>query len=140
MKEHITLDNLPKGSLVIPNNIDDFVFDKDDDGSYINTIYELWFDVDSVFNTNTKEKDDTYIDFYTNYYPETKNLEAYFIECSDYDNEYYEYPLTPEEKQLLMDLLNERAKVMGYESIDDMCKAYIEEDKLEENEEELEFK
>lgn len=40
------------------------------DKGFIEAAYELWFDVDRYFGTDTRDKDDTWINFYTRWHPD----------------------------------------------------------------------
>ena len=40
------------------------------DKGFIEAAYELWFDVDRYFGTDTRDRDDTWINFYTRWHPD----------------------------------------------------------------------
>lgn len=73
---------------------DDFYIE---DG-YINIPYELWFDVDKYFGTDTKDTND-WINFYTYYYPSDGSISAvYEIDYDNTDTESMNWELTETEK------------------------------------------
>ncbi len=62
--------------------------------------WETWFDVDAYFGTQTKDTD-TWLTFYTDYYRDTGEIKAYYVELKvDRDVE-HEWELTDEERELL---------------------------------------
>lgn len=87
--------------------------------------YELWFDVDSYFGTQTKDYDDTWINFYTMYYPETKSVEAIMCIDTDGSNETYSWQLTEAEKEFLLSLMKNYAEQKGI-TIETVKKAIFE--------------
>lgn len=48
------------------------------DKGFIEAAYELWFDVDRYFGTDTRDKDDTWINFYTRWHPDRTITAIYF--------------------------------------------------------------
>ena len=69
---------------------------------HLNFAWECWFDVDAVFGTNTKDDDGTWINFYTNWYPDGTVDAFYFVESDDKIDE-FDYSLTEEETAALLD-------------------------------------
>jgi hypothetical protein len=64
--------------------------------------WELWFDVDKYFGTHIKENDNAWINFYTYYDIETKEVTAkYAIDDLPYSYESYDWHLTDKEKEYL---------------------------------------
>lgn len=64
----------------------------------IDATYELWFDVDQYFGTNIRDIEDTWINFYTMYHPDSNDISAIYYISSDDSNDGFEWELTPEEK------------------------------------------
>lgn len=70
-----------------------------DDG-LLEFMYELRFDVDKYFGTDTRDKDDTLVNFYTCLHEDGDITAAYVIDFPE-EHETHRWLLTPEEKQLL---------------------------------------
>lgn len=70
-----------------------------EDNSAIEATYELWFDVDAYFGTNTKNDEVTWINFYTAWYPETDEIKAHYVVDREHGMEKHEWELTNEEKE-----------------------------------------
>ena len=68
------------------------------EGGYINATYELWFDVDKYFGTDTRDDESTWINFYTDWYPDGTIKASYDID-GDYETENFDWELTDEEKE-----------------------------------------
>ena len=98
---------------------------------HINACYELWFDVDKVFGTDTMGNDST-VEFYTNYYPESGKFECEVVVVgTDGTTTCPEYKMTDKEMTFLKGMMEEEAKNQGFASLDDM---FILENELEEKE------
>ena len=98
---------------------------------HINACYELWFDVDKVFGTDTMENDST-VEFYTNYYPESGKFECEVVVVgTDGTTTYPEYKMTDKEMAFLKNMMEEEARKQDFASLDDM---FILENELEEKE------
>lgn len=97
---------------------------------HINACYELWFDVDKVFGTDTKDNDRT-VEFYTNYYPESGKMKAEVIVAEfDGSSSSFNYRMTDKEEAFLKDIMEKEAQKQGYATLDDM---FILENELDEN-------
>ena len=72
---------------------DDFYVEDD----YINITYELWFDVDKYFGTNTRD-DNTWINFYTYYYADGTIKATYEVDYDNADTETFDWELTEVEE------------------------------------------
>lgn len=79
------------------NCCDEIVFT--DDG-LLEFTWELWFDVDKYFGTNTKDDDSTWINFYTYLHNDGHVTARFFIDSNDCSEE-HEWPLTLEEENIL---------------------------------------
>jgi hypothetical protein len=78
----------------------------------IEASYELWFDVDAYFGTDTREKDRTWINFYTYWHPDTKTVTAvYFVE-SDEDCKECQHELSDKEKAFFLAKMEEHSKIV----------------------------
>lgn len=71
--------------------------------------YELWFDVDRYFGTNTIDDDGTWINFYTYFYPETEQVEAVMCITMVVTSEIYSWQLIDDEKNFLLELMKSYA-------------------------------
>lgn len=72
----------------------------------IEAAYELWFDVDKYFGTDTKFDDNTWINFYTYWYPDGDVLAEYFIDSPEKCT-VVEWVLTKEEKAFFLKLMED---------------------------------
>ena len=72
----------------------------------INVTYELYFDVDKYFGTNTNDTDDTWINFYTDWYPDGTVKASYFVD-SPLSNDYFLWDLTDKEVEFFRNLMEE---------------------------------
>lgn len=75
---------------------DDFDIFSDSNGKSINITYELWFDVNKYFGTNTRETN-SWINFYTFYNEDGSITATYEIDYPDHTEE-VDWKLTEEEK------------------------------------------
>ena len=78
-------------------------FDVCDD--MINIPYELWFDVDKYFGTNTKDSD-AFINFYTFYHKDGSISAAYDVDYPDH-TESVEWDLTDDEKAFFKGMMEQ---------------------------------
>ena len=86
------------------NCVDEPMIEED----YINFTWEMWFDVDAYFGTNTKNDSEAWINFYTNWSRRTNKIRAFFVYSSNNKQEEYNWTLTKEEEKFL------RAKMEEY--------------------------
>lgn len=76
----------------------------------VNATYELWFDVDAYFGTDTKGFDEEWINFYTDWNPVTNDITATLtINKPDTDEE-RSWPLTKKEKAFFLGLMESYCK------------------------------
>ena len=74
--------------------------------NYINVTYELWFDVDKYFGTQINDLDSTWINFYTDWYPDGTIKACYCID-GNLSSEYFDWKLTDEETEFFRNLMEE---------------------------------
>jgi hypothetical protein len=67
----------------------------------ISITYELWFDVDKYFGTDTRDKDDTWINFYTYWKPNGHVSAEYYLDSDD-DCKVFDWSLTENEKEFFL--------------------------------------
>lgn len=92
--------------------------------SYIEAQFELWCDVDKKFDTDTRDDDGKWINFYVHYYPddyvEDEQVKGLCVVCSDDDNEYFDYVLNNSEKKILVEQMQERANLEAGCELDEL--------------------
>lgn len=76
------------------------------EGDHINAAYELWFDVDKYFGTEINDSDSTWINFYTDWYPDGTIKACYYIE-DDNNSETVDWILTEEETEFFRNKMEE---------------------------------
>lgn len=107
---------------------DDIEYEEVDGQMGVGFTYEMWFDVDEYFGTDTKNDDGCWINFYT-WYMENGDVKAkYFIE-SEYGNEEHDWELNTFEKLFFL------RKMEGYcmKRCGMTCKEVVEERNRENN-------
>lgn len=82
-----------------------------DDDETVSFAMECWFDVDKYFGTNTKDEDDTWINFYVMWNRVTDVISAiYFIDTNG-SSEQYDWPLTVDEEKMFRKMMEEYVKM-----------------------------
>lgn len=87
--------------------------------------FELWFDVDAYFGTDTKDDDDKWVNFYVLYTKEAE-MKAYYTLDSSKSTETHEWFLTPEEKARLFSIMNDYAKEKEGKALPDLICLVLE--------------
>lgn len=87
---------------------------------HINFEFATGFDVDAVFGINTRNNEDMWINFYADYDPGTKELKVSYCVESDEKIETFDYEPDEKEKDMLLSVMDQYAKDVGFESIDDL--------------------
>ena len=82
----------------------------------LNFEYEMWFDVDKYFGTNTRCRDDCWLNFYTDWHPDGSICAWYAIETDD-DSVAIEWDLLPEEERILREKMETKAEELGFLSL-----------------------
>lgn len=98
------------------------------DEGFIEAAYELWFDVDRYFGTDTRDKDDTWINFYTRWHPDRTITAIYFVESDETVKE-HTWELTPKEQEFFRKKMEAYAKTQGNQTLQEIweeTKDYIE--------------
>ena len=75
----------------------------------INIEYELWFDVDKYFGTDTKNNENVWINFYTNWNSNGEIRAEYFV-SSDSSDESHNWELTDREKKFFLEKMENYCK------------------------------
>lgn len=78
----------------------------EDDGESVSSLCNCWFDVDKKFGIDTRD-DDTWVNFYAQYYPKQDEVKCEFFVNKSNDNQCYTYIPTNDEKELLKTLMEE---------------------------------
>lgn len=76
----------------------------------IEATYELWFDVDQYFGTDTNDDEDTWINFYTEWIPETGQVRAVVTVDSPMGTESTRFPLSCKEQEFFYRMMNAYCK------------------------------
>ena len=78
-----------------------------DAGDGISAYLETFFDVDKKFGTNVNDDDDAWVNFYAEYFPNTRDLKCrYFVDKPDKSEE-HEYLPSNTEKELIVSMMEE---------------------------------
>lgn len=100
------------------------VFEED----YIEAQFELWCDVDKKFDTDTRDDDRTWVNFYVHYFPEkldsSEKFEAFYVVSDDENEEYFDYTLSQSEIEVISNQMEERARLESGMGLDAMYEQY----------------
>ena len=112
------------------NDIEVCDLEINDDGDGISAYLETLFDVNEKFGTNVNDDDDSWVNFYAEYFPESGELKCtYFVDRANGSDE-HEYVPSANEKSLIISMLEEECqKESGY-SISEFLNSYTEESSL----------
>ncbi|MEE1255974.1 MAG: hypothetical protein UHN47_05625 [Lachnospiraceae bacterium] len=94
---------------------------------YIDATYELWFDVDRYFGTNTKEDDSTWINFYTCWYPDGKMTSVCVLASDGKDTE-IPWELTEEEIEFFRNKMESYCQEQNNMSLQEMWNSHNNDD------------
>lgn len=78
-----------------------------DDCSGVSSYIETRFDVDGKFGTNVNNDCDSWVNFYAEYFPESRELKCEYFVDTPSDNKCYSYIPTEKEKELIISLMEE---------------------------------
>jgi hypothetical protein len=98
-------------------------------GDHIDAIYELWFEVDKYFGTETQDDDDTWINFYTNWYPDGTMKACYVLDSSN-SSEEFDWELTDEEKEFFINKMEEYCQQCCGKSLMELWNEYNESEEM----------
>lgn len=85
---------------------------------HVNFAYELWFDVDKYFGTDTTNPD-VWLNFYTNYHSDGRVTASYEID-TDTDNNFFDWELTEIEQAFFKDMMAEYCRVLYGCALDEL--------------------
>lgn len=89
----------------------------------INMQYELWFDIDEYFGTNTRENNSAWINFYTYWKPDGDICAVYEIDTDDGVIS-YDWELTGEEKVFFLHKMEEYCKSKQEKTLKELWSEY----------------
>lgn len=89
------------------------------DEKSIEAEYELWFDVDKYFGTDTKSDDDVWINFYTYWRPDNTITAIYCIDSPE-KIESIDWKLTKEEETFFLKLMEDYCQKCHNKSLNDL--------------------
>lgn len=93
------------------------------DDDHINATYELWFNVDMYFGTETMDIDGAWINFYTDWYPDGTIKACYCID-GDTSSEYVDWELTEEETEFFRNKMEEYCQERDEMSLKELWEEY----------------
>jgi len=114
---------------------DELIIDDDN----IEATYELWFDVDKYFGTETMNDDSTWINFYTFWYPDG-TITAWYCIDSELTSEHKFWKLTEEEKEFFRNKMENYCQQCNGMSLMELWNKYNDESevvKMEINKEQI---
>ena len=76
----------------------------------ININWETWFDVDMYFGTNTSNDEDAWVNFYTDWFPETDTMVGIYVVDTDNSSTEYNWELTEAEQKFLKEKAESHCK------------------------------
>lgn len=76
----------------------------------ININWETWFDVDMYFGTHTSDDEYAWVDFYTDWFPETDTLIGIYVVNTDNSSTEYGWELTVSEQKFLKEKVEAHCK------------------------------
>jgi len=78
-----------------------------DDCSGVSSYIETHFDVDKKFDTHINDEDDSWVNFYAEYFPESKELKCEYYIHTPTKEENHSYTPTEKEKQVIIFVMEE---------------------------------
>lgn len=101
-----------------------------DDGDGISAYLETFFDVDKKFGTSVNDDENSWVNFYAEYFPESGELKCTYVIDRPQNSDEHEYIPSKTEKELIVSMLEEKCqKESGY-SIKELLNSYTEESSL----------
>jgi hypothetical protein len=100
---------------------DEFLIEED----HINATYELWLDVDKYFGTDINDVDATWINFYTDWYPDG-TIKAYYCIDGQETSEYIDWELTEEETEFFRNKMEDYCQYCDDMSLMELWEEYNE--------------
>jgi hypothetical protein len=103
---------------------DELIIERD----YIEATYELWFDVDRYFGTETMDDDSAWINFYTAWHPDLNGMitALYFLD-TDLKSDEHIWILSDEEEEFFRNKMEEYCQQCNGKSLMELWNKYNEE-------------
>lgn len=102
-----------------------------DDYTGVSSYVETYFDVDKKFGTNVNDDCDSWVNFYAEYFPESKELKCEYYIHTPTKEESHSYTPTEKEKQLIVFAMEEYTQDCYGENIIEFIAREREEMKFE---------
>lgn len=77
------------------------------DATGISSYIETRFDVDKKFGTHINDDNDSWVNFYAEYFPKKDELKCEYFVDTPYDNKCFSYTPTEKEKELIISMMEE---------------------------------
>ena len=100
----------------------------DTETGLVTAYVETWFDVDKKFGTHTKDDDNTLVNFYIYYCPQTGNLSTEYVVSRNLKDEVHSYIPTESEKKLFVEMMEETSQQAHGVSLEELVQKEVEED------------
>ncbi len=113
------------------NDIEVCDLEINDDGDGISAYLETLFDVDEKFGTNVNDDDDSWVNFYAEYFPESGELKCTYVIDKPQNNEEYEYIPSKAEKDLIVSMMEELCQKEEGSSLADLLNNFQEDKTIE---------
>lgn len=113
------------------NDIEVCDLEINDDGDGISAYLETLFDVDEKFGTNVNDDDDSWVNFYAEYFPESGELKCTYVIDKPQNNEEYEYIPSKAEKGLIVSMMEELCQKEEGSSLADFLNNFQEDKTIE---------
>lgn len=89
----------------------DFELLSENRSCYISAYIETWFDVDAKFGTQTRDRDDAWVNLYAIYNPVNRTLRLeYFVDTDETVLGPYDYKPTESEKAVFIEMIERKCK------------------------------
>jgi len=95
-----------------------------DIGRVVTAYVETWFDVDKKFGTQTRDDEDAWVNFYAKYNTESGDLITEYEISRAEGSEYHEYVPTENEKQLIINMMEECCRHHHDCSLKEYCEPF----------------
>ena len=93
--------------------------DVDPDLGTVTAYVETWFDPDQKFGLHIVEEENTWVNLYATYCPDTKELSVAYVISRENGDEQRSYDPTPNEKKLLVSMMEETCQKVNGLSLND---------------------
>ena len=98
-----------------------------DDGDGISTYLETFFDVDEKFGTSVKDDENSWVNFYAEYFPKSDALKCIYVIDRTNSSEEHEYIPSPAEKRLIISKMEEVCRKESACTMEELLEEYSHE-------------